>query len=293
MKIGVVGSINVDMCVSAERIPKKGETVSGSGISYKSGGKGANQAVAAARLGADVTMFGIVGNDAYGVDILSKLKAEGVKTDNIQVCDGITTGLAVITLGEKDNTIVVIGGANNLVDTAYADSIKSDLAKCDYVLLQNEIPEQAVEYVLDFCFENNIKTILNPAPVRKIRSDYIEKIDYLTPNEHEAEILFGSGGSLSEILRKYPEKLIITQGSRGVSFCGKSGEIVNIAPIKADVKDTTGAGDTLNGAFATALSMGKSVYEALVFANTAAGISTEKDGAQGGMPTIEEVYKRM
>lgn len=292
MKIGVVGSINIDMCINAERIPKKGETVTGDGIVYNSGGKGANQAVAAARLGADVTMFGIVGNDAYGDRILSKLKAEGVKTDNIQIRDGVSTGLAVITLGEKDNTIVVIGGANNLVDTAYAESIKSNLIKCDYVLLQNEIPRKTVEYIIDFCFENNIKTIFNPAPVRKIQSDYIEKIDYLTPNEHEAENLFG-GGSLDEILKKYPEKLIVTQGSRGVSFCEKSGEIVNISPIKADVKDTTGAGDTLNGAFAAALSMGKSVYEALVFANAAAGISTEKDGAQGGMPTIDEVYKRL
>lgn len=293
MKLGVVGSINMDMVVTAERIPSKGETIRGNNISYIPGGKGANQAVAAARLGATVEMFGCIGNDNTGTELINNLEKEGVITRNICKIDNVTTGIAVITVGEKDNSIIVVAGANEYVNKDYIDSIKDDLFTCDIVLLQHEIPEETVEYVIELCYEQKKKVILNPAPARGVRPDLIEKVTYLTPNEHEAVIIFGEGNKEDDLLKQYPEKLIITQGSRGVSVCTKANEVVNIPARLAKVADTTGAGDTLNGALAVALSENKYIVEALQFANVAASLSTEKFGAQSGMPGYEEVIKEL
>lgn len=293
MKIGVIGSINMDMCVETEKIPLKGETVHGSRISYSAGGKGANQAVAMSRLGADVIMFGMVGKDSYGYTMTEKLKNEKIDISNIVKKEDTSTGLAIITLAENDNTIVVVGGANTCVNTDYIDSISDKLLECDCILLQHEIPQETVLYAIDFCYKNNIKTILNPAPAREVPIEYIEKVTFITPNEHEAKILFGDNDSIEQIMKKYPHKLIVTQGAKGVSYADTNGEIITVPSIKANVVDTTGAGDTLNGAFAVALMSEKSVGDALKFANTAAGISIEKNGAQGGMPTSDEVFKRL
>lgn len=292
MKISVVGSINMDMTVTAERIPKKGETLIGQELHYIPGGKGANQAVAMARLGADVEMFGCVGDDGNGTMLLEKLKAEGVKTDHIGVVEGTPTGIALITVGENDNTIVIVAGANGKVDCAYVDSIADELKKSDMVVLQHEIPIETVEYIVAFCHENNIPVVLNPAPACPLKQETIEKITYLTPNEHEAKILFGDV-ERDELLKRYPEKLFITLGSKGVSTCLKSGEVLIVPARPAKVADTTGAGDTLNGAFAVKIAEGAGMEEALRFANVAASLSTEKFGAQGGMPTREEVRKEM
>lgn len=292
MKISVVGSINMDMTVTAERIPLKGETLIGQDVHYIPGGKGANQAVAMARLGADVEMFGCVGDDSNGEILIQNLKSQGVKTDNIKVMENTPTGIALITVGDNDNTIVVVAGANGKVDCAYVDSIAEELKKSEMVVLQHEIPIETVEYVVDFCSKNNIKVVLNPAPACPLKQETIDKITYLTPNEHEAVILFGEG-STDEFLKKYPEKLLITQGSKGVSTCLKSGEVLLVPARPAKVVDTTGAGDTLNGAFSVKIAQGADMAEALRFANVAASLSTEKFGAQGGMPTYEAVMKEM
>lgn len=292
-KIGVVGSINMDMTVKAERIPKKGETLKGDDLQYIPGGKGANQAVAMAKLGADVEMFGCVGDDAAGVSLVENLKNCGVKADNIKVIEGVPTGLAIITVGENDNTIIVVAGTNNHVDINYVNEIKDSLLECEIVLLQHEIPQETIEYVVDLCTSNGVKVVLNPGPARPVKKEILEKVTYLTPNEHETVILFGSELSFEELMKKYPEKLVITQGSRGVSTCLKDGEILLVPARKSTVVDTTGAGDTLNGAFTVALTNGKTIVEALQFANIAAGLSTEKFGAQGGMPTYEEVMKEI
>lgn len=292
-KIGVVGSINMDMTVKAERIPKKGETLKGDDLQYIPGGKGANQAVAMAKLGADVEMFGCVGDDAAGVSLVENLKNCGVKADNIKVVEGVPTGLAIITVGENDNTIIVVAGTNNHVDINYVNEIKDSLLECEIVLLQHEIPQETIEYVVDLCTSNGVKVVLNPGPARPVKKEILEKVTYLTPNEHETVILFGSELSFEELMKKYPEKLVITQGSRGVSTCLKDGEILLVPARKSTVVDTTGAGDTLNGAFTVALTNGKTIVEALQFANIAAGLSTEKFGAQGGMPTYEEVMKEI
>lgn len=293
MKIAVVGSINADMTVIAERIPLKGETLLGSDIFYNPGGKGANQAVAMARLGAEVEMFGCVGNDSSGQSMLANFKEQGVKTDHIQILDKVPTGTAIITVGEKDNTIIVVPGANAKVDIPYIDSIKDALMKYDMVVLQHEIPLDTVAYIVDFCFEKKIPVVLNPAPAAEVPMEVIEKVTYLTPNEHEAALIFGADKSTEELLKTYPEKLVITQGSRGVSVGLKSGEVLCIPARKTEVVDTTGAGDTLNGAFSVQIAAGKNIKDALRYANIAAGLSTERLGAQSGMPTAEEVEKEL
>ncbi len=292
-KIGVVGSINMDMTVKAERIPLKGETLKGEDLKYIPGGKGANQAVAMAKLGAEVEMFGCVGDDAAGVSLVKNLQDMGVETRCIKTVAGAPTGLAMITVGENDNTIIVVAGTNDCVDIDYVNEIKDSLLECEIVLLQHEIPQETVEYVIGLCAENGVKAVLNPGPARPVRQEVIEKVAYLTPNEHEAVILFGEDLSFEDMMKRYPEKLVITQGSRGVSTCRKDGEIILVPARKANVVDTTGAGDTLNGAFAVALTEGKDIADALAFANAAAGLSTEKFGAQGGMPTYDEVKEAM
>ncbi len=292
-KIGVVGSINMDMTVKAERIPLKGETLKGEDLKYIPGGKGANQAVAMARLGAEVEMFGCVGDDAAGISLVKNLQQAGVGTKHIKTIPDVPTGLAIITVGDHDNTIIVVAGTNNHVDIPYVDEVKDSLLECEIVLLQHEIPQDTIEYVAGLCAENGVKVVLNPGPARPVKQEILEKVTYLTPNEHEAVILFGKEMSFEEMMKKYPEKLVITQGSRGVSTCLKNNEVVLVPARKADVVDTTGAGDTLNGAFTVAVTEGKDIVDALVFANTAAGLSTEKFGAQGGMPTREEVKKAM
>ncbi len=292
-KIGVVGSINMDMTVKAERIPLKGETLKGEDLKYIPGGKGANQAVAMAKLGAKVEMFGCVGDDAAGVSLVKNLQDMGVETRCIKTVAGVPTGLAMITVGENDNTIIVVAGTNDCVDIDYVNEIKDSLLECEIVLLQHEIPQETVEYVIELCAKNGVKAVLNPGPARPVKQEILEKVTYLTPNEHEAVILFGEGISFEDMMKKYPEKLVITQGSRGVSTCRKSGEVILVPARKANVVDTTGAGDTLNGAFTVALMEGKDIADALAFANTAAGLSTEKFGAQGGMPTYDEVKEAM
>ncbi len=292
-KIGVVGSINMDMTVQAERIPLKGETLKGENLKYIPGGKGANQAVAMAKLGADVEMFGCVGDDSAGKDLLENLKSVGVKTEHIRIADNVPTGLALITVGENDNTIIVVAGANNCVDIDYVNQIRDALLQCDIVLLQHEIPQETVEYTANLCTENGVKVVLNPAPARPVKPEILEKVTYLTPNEHETVILFGEEQSFEELMKKYPEKLVITQGSKGVSTCLKNGEVVLVPARKSKVVDTTGAGDTLNGAFAVAITEGRAMKDALKFANTAAGLSIEKAGAQGGMPTYQDVIKEL
>lgn len=292
-KIGVVGSINMDMTVKTERIPLKGETLKGEDLKYIPGGKGANQAVAAARLGADVEMFGCVGDDSAGESLVKNLQEQGVKTKHIRTVPGIPTGLAMITVGDRDNTVIVVAGTNNCVDIDYINEVRDAILECEIVLLQHEIPQETIEYVINLCADNGVKVVLNPGPARPVRKEILEKVTYLTPNEHETVILFGKEKSFEELMKAYPEKLVITQGSRGVSTCLKSGEIVLIPARKVNVVDTTGAGDTLNGAFTVAVTEGKNITDALVFANAAAGLSTEKFGAQGGMPTYEEVKKVM
>ena len=291
-KIAVIGSINMDMTAVSERIPRPGETISAKSLRYIPGGKGANQAVAASRLGGDVTMFGCVGDDAFGVKLIDNLKDNGINTDFIRTIPGESSGLAMIVVAENDNAITVIPGANALVSAEYIDSNWNEIIRSDIILLQNEIPEETIIYVINRLYAEDKTIIYNPAPARLSDKTIIDKVSFFTPNEHEARIVLGDDiTDIRELIGKYNGKMIVTLGSKGVA--GYDGGYIQIPAIKANVVDTTGAGDTMNGAFAYALSAGMSYREALAFANTAAGIATEKEGAQAGIPTRAEVENRL
>lgn len=280
----------MDQVVQAERLPLKGETVYGRDLQYIPGGKGANQAVAMARLGADVRMFGKVGDDPNGEVMLRTLEENGVDISNIEITNKAPTGLAIIAVGERDNTIIIVAGANGQVDEDYIKRVEDKLLESDLVVLQHEIPQKTNEYVAKLCRKNGIRVILNPAPARELSEAMIENVDFITPNEHEVRIIFGDR-ELEPLLEAYGGKLIVTRGSEGV--LAYDGELVEVPCRESRVVDTTGAGDTMNAAFTVMLSEGKGIREALEFANTAAGLSTETLGAQGGMPTRKAVEQEL
>ncbi|MGE7889941.1 ribokinase [Bacillus cereus] len=287
--IAVVGSISMDLVAVSKKRPKAGETVIGEAFHTIPGGKGANQAVAAARLGANVAMVGAVGTDDYGTVVRKNLENERIFIDYVvPVTDG-TTGIAHIVLAEEDNSIVVVQGENALVNKSVVDRSKDLLIKADMVVLQLEIPLETVKYVLAICEEHNIPVMLNPAPAQVLAEDILEKATYITPNEHECRIVLDDFKSpIEDLLAKYPNKLLMTEGSNGVRFHNGT-EIVHVPSIAVDVVDTTGAGDTFNGALAVALSEGETLQKAIRFANIAGGLSVTKLGAQGGMPTRDRV----
>ncbi len=285
--ISVIGSCNMDITVEADRRPQAGETIMGNRLIVSPGGKGANQAVAAARLGYDVYMIGCVGDDAYGPLMLKALKDSGVKTDYVETLEGTTTGTAHITLAEGDNSIIVIKGANALVSREIIDKDWDVISRSSLVMLQHEIPMDTIGYIIDRCYEAGVPVMLNPAPYMDIPQEWIDKVTYLTPNEHEAALLF-NGMDRDEILKSQAGKVIMTAGGDGVLY-GEEEEIVHVPGFTVPVVDTTGAGDTFNGAFAVGRCEGMSVKEAIRFANAAAALSIGKIGAQGGMPWRNEV----
>ncbi|KXX86762.1 ribokinase [Bacillus cereus] len=287
--IAVVGSISMDLVAVSKKRPKAGETVIGEAFHTIPGGKGANQAVAAARLGANVAMVGAVGNDDYGTVVRKNLENERIFIDYVVPVTDRTTGIAHIVLAEEDNSIVVVQGANALVNKSVVDRSKDLLVKADMVVLQLEIPLETVKYVLAICEEHNIPVMLNPAPAQVLSEEILEKATYITPNEHECRIVLDDFTSpIEDLLAKYPNKLLMTEGSNGVLFHNGT-EIVHVPSIAVDVVDTTGAGDTFNGALAVALSEGETLQKAIRFANIAGGLSVTKLGAQGGMPTRDRV----
>ena len=286
-RIAVIGSCNVDLTVEADRRPGAGETVMGRRLVISPGGKGANQAVAAARLGAEVWMVGCVGDDANGRMMLDTLAREGVHTDYVKVLSGVTTGTAHITLAEGDNSIIVVKGANDCVDEACVDEAWETIRSCDMILLQHEIPLETNGYIVRRAAAEGLKVLLNPAPFETVPDDVLEKLAYVTPNEHEAALMF-PGLSREEILSRPVCTVLMTVGKEGVLFGGEEGP-ETVPGFTVPVVDTTGAGDTFNGAFARAAADGLPLREAVRFANAAAALSIEKIGAQGGMPRREEV----
>lgn len=287
--ITVIGSINMDIVVKTDIFPKQGETVLGNLFTTIPGGKGANQAVAAARLGSPVQMIGAVGEDSFGKELYSNLKNENIDVEAIAKTTN-STGIANILLHDNDNRIIVVPGANFDVTKEVVDANLERIKKSSIVMMQLEIPVETIEYVLDLCQQLNIPVLLNPAPAGNFKKEWIEKVTYLTPNETECEYLFGA--DVEAILSKYPNKMIVTLGGDGAAF--HNGEkFVKITGYKTTPVDTTGAGDTFNGAFAHAIISGYSIDKAVQFANIAASLSVEKFGAQGGMPSNEAVLARM
>ncbi len=286
-KIMVIGSISTDFNVITTKRPEIGETIRGESFSTSFGGKGANQAVAAARLGAEVKMVGTVGTDEFGTLLLANLEKNGINTDNVERVTEIESGSAHITLVDNDNSIIFIPGANNAFNEARLEPLKEEIKTVDFVIIQNEIPMAIITQLIDICDELGVQTIYNPAPAEQVERELVEKVTYLTPNETEFSVLF-PGLPIEEGLRNYPNKLIVTLGSEGVAYFDGE-EIINVPSYQVPVTDTTGAGDTFNGAFAYALSKNANLTTSIQFGNLVAAISIQKFGAQGGMPTLAEV----
>lgn len=287
-KIIVVGSISTDFVVNTDRRPEIGETVEGKGFTTAFGGKGANQAVVTARLGKETHMVGAVGDDEFAKRLLENLKENLVSVNNVERVTHCPSGSAIITLTNGDNSIIYVPGANAKVTTKEIDKADALIQESEIVLVQNETPRRTVEYLIDKCKQWDIPILLNPAPARELSQEYIESVTYLTPNETEFTRLFPNQ-SKKEVLEKYPNKLIITLGEKGVLY--HNGEkLVMVPSFKvAQVVDTTGAGDTFNGAFAVAKTSGLTMEESIKFANLAAALSIQKHGAQTGAPTLEEL----
>ncbi|MBM7607607.1 ribokinase [Lysinibacillus composti] len=287
--ITVIGSINMDIVVQTNIFPKQGETVLGELFTTIPGGKGANQAIAASRLGSNVQMIGAVGQDSFGTELYENLINENINVIGITKTKN-TTGIANILLHENDNRIIVVPGANFDVSKEMVDANLEMIKQSKLVMLQLEIPVETIEYVLSLCEDYQVPVLLNPAPAGNFKKEWIEKVTYLTPNETECEEIFGA--NFETVLSQYPNKIIVTLGSEGAAYSdGKN--IVRVPGFKTTAVDTTGAGDTFNGALAYAICSGINLKDSVRFANIAASISVEKFGAQGGMPNLEAVKMRL
>ena len=295
-KICVIGSLNMDLVVNVENMPKKGQTLIGSDFKEVPGGKGANQAVAMARLGGDVTMIGKVGTDSFGQTLIDALKNDNVDTTYVHKENG-PTGVAMITVDKNaENAIVVAPGANFKVSKNDIDKNIEAIKGSDIVVVQLETPLDTIKYTLKKAKEFGKYTILNPAPAVKLEDSIIENVDLLTPNETELEIL--SGVSINNeddilkaaqvMLEKGVKKLIVTLGSKGSLYIDKENKIFKKS-YKVDAIDTTAAGDSYTGAIAVSLSQGKNVEDTIDFASRVGALCVTKEGAQTSLPTIEEV----
>lgn len=287
MKITVIGSISTDIVVEATVAPAVGETIQGDKLSFSFGGKGANQAVAVARLGVETEMIGSVGNDVFGNQLIENLENNSIKTENVKQVDQ-SSGTAIIQLIQGDNSIIYIPGANNELTVKDIENAKSTLQESQLVIIQNEVKAEVVQNTIDLCMELNTPLLYNPAPARQLSENYIKKVTYLTPNETEFKVLFPNQ-KMEDVLAKYPNKLVVTLGDKGAAY--HNGVEVKMVPsFKVDkVIDTTGAGDCFNGAFAVATVKGLTIDQAIKFANLASSIAIQRFGAQSGNPTLKEI----
>lgn len=294
--ICVIGSLNMDLVVSVDDMPKKGQTIIGNSFKEVPGGKGANQAVAIARLKSNVRMIGKVGNDGFGKSLINALNKDNVNTKYIKVED-TSTGVALITVDKNaENSIVVAPGANyKLKENDIDDSIDA-IKESDIVVVQLETPLQTIKYSLKKAKELGKYTILNPAPAVKLEDKIIQNVDLLTPNETELEILSGVKIENEEdiqeaanvMIKKGVKELIVTLGSKGSLYINK--EVCKFKKAyKVDAIDTTAAGDSYTGALAVALSQNKSIDEAMDFASKVGALCVMKEGAQSSLPSLEDV----
>lgn len=293
----VIGSLNMDLVTRAPRLPKGGETLIGHSFATVSGGKGANQAVAAARLGAQVAMVGCVGNDDYGVQLRDALLAEQIDCQAVStVAD--SSGVALIVVDDNSqNAIVIVAGANGAMTPAVIDRFDAVLQAADVIICQLEIPDATVGHALKRARALGKTVILNPAPAsRPLPADWYAAIDYLIPNESEAAALSGlpvdsleaAESAAGQLIAMGAGKVIITLGAQGSLFAnGKGFEHFPAPKVKA--VDTTAAGDTFVGGFAAALASGKSEAEAIRYGQVAAALSVTRAGAQPSIPTMSDV----
>ena len=296
-KIFVVGSINRDLVAYVEGLPRGGETVFGHGFQQFPGGKGANQAVAASRLGGDVHLIGNIGADAFGNAMRDFLARENIDTSEIAILDKAPTGIALITVDSaSENSIVVVSGANMAWDTRDLASLK--IGRNDIVVCQFEIPLEIIESVFECAKKIGATTILNPAPIKSGWETIFRNADYLVVNELELETLSGATVNPEDLTSVYVaiEKvhgyghfaIIATLGSQGALLSGPTGRYESKGR-KVNAVDTTGAGDCFIGSFAAALARSDSVTDAIDFANKASAISVTRRGAASSFPMLDEV----
>jgi ribokinase len=291
----VVGSSNTDMIIKCPRIPGPGETILGGEFFKLAGGKGANQAVAAARAGGDVTFIGCVGNDSMGKDSLEGLAEEGIDVSHVKVSEDKPSGIALINVSESgENSITVASGANGDIFPADVLALEDIIASAEIILLQHEIPFETVKEVILMAQNFGVKVILNPAPAASVPKELLSMIYLLTPNEHEAALITGMSSETDpliladKLLEMGSKQVIITIGSKGALFAdGEHKKVVETITVKA--VDSTAAGDTFNGYLAVALARGDSMIDAIKLANKAASVSVTRMGAQASVPTIEEL----
>ncbi|MGP4079929.1 ribokinase [Pseudalkalibacillus sp. R45] len=299
MKILVIGSFMMDLVVRTPRAPQKGETIIGTDFSRFPGGKGANQAVSAARLGGEVTMVGMLGNDRFGDDILDELQNNQINTKFILRNDGSSTGVGFVTLEEDgNNRIIIVPSANLQYKPADLSHVQDLIKEADIVLVQLEMDLKVTEKAITFAKQFGIPVIFNPAPARTLEDHLLQKVTYLTPNETEAEILTGVKIKTLEdvkhagrhLVNRGVENVVITLAEKGAYIIDRNGcEHVSGFPVA--IKDTVAAGDAFNGALAVALVSGKSLMEAVHFANAAGALTVTKEGAIPSVPYLYEVEK--
>lgn len=287
----VVGAINVDMVVHADRLPVPGETVLGGHFALHDGGKGANQAVAAARAGARVSMIGAVGADANGERALAALAADRVDVSRVRRVDGESTGVAFIAVGPRgENQIVVAPGANGTLELDDAD--RRLIGEADVVLTSLEIPMATVVDALRAAHAAGVQAILNPAPAHALPAEVLALGPILAPNEHELVVAIGNDqteGALDELAARHAGPIVVTQGAAGALLADGDRREHFVGLVPDEIVDTTGAGDTFCGVLAASLAESRSLDDAIVRANAAAALSVTGAGARTGMPTREAI----
>ncbi len=284
-RIVVVGSINMDLVTQAPRFAGPGETILGERFLTVPGGKGANQAVAAARLGAAVALVGALGDDGFGQLLRGGLAAEDVNLNHVARLADSASGTASITVAGGENQIIVVPAANAHVTPAQVEAARSLIGRAHAVLVQMEIPLDTVEATLRLGHHLGVPVILNPAPAQKLPAEWLQLASYLTPNQHELATTLGADESTDfrELMRRAPCPVVLTRGGEGAWY-RDAGDPVHQPGFKVDVVDSTGAGDTFNGALAVFLHEG--LPQAVRKACAAAALSATKLGAQGGMPDL-------
>ena len=298
-KICIIGSIGYDLTTYMYQFPKAGETIVGKKFIQNPGGKGDNQVIAAARMGADTTFIGAVGDDNYGELLKKNLESNNVKT-HLKIVPNMSSQIATILIDESgENRIVIVPGANNFVDKKEIDDNFEIIKECDIILMQLEIPMETVEYVVNKCYELNKIIILNPAPGAELSSNIIKKCTYLTPNENEIGLItkmpYDTIDNIKlaakSLIDKGAQNVLVTLGEKGAYLKNDKEDII-IPTLKVKAIDTTGAGDCFNGVFAAYLALGKSVIEAIKYANCASSISVTRSGTVPSLPYKKEVDEK-
>ena len=297
-RILVVGSSNTDLIIRVPEIPRPGETVLGGEFQAFPGGKGANQAVAAARAGGDVVLIASVGDDAYGKEAVRGYKFDSINTENIKISKKAPSGIAMITISDRgENAITVAPGANALLLPEDLDEAEEAFHEADYMLVQLEIPLETVQQAIELSREFSTKVILNPAPASRLPDEILANIDIITPNETEVQHLTGvrikneeDAIQAADILHARGVKtVIITLGPEGAFLSDPASQMRKIiAGFRVEAADTTAAGDVFNGQLVVALAEGMSLEEAILTAHAAAAISVQNIGAQSSIPRREE-----